>query len=86
MTVPYLLRQPVVKVSRTDEEISITRQVWPPRIEPAELLAPEFDAEVSAVLCRAHLAGRLGEARACEAIIGLCDWPLRRRARRPGAS
>ena len=35
-----------------------------PRIEQAELLAPELlEAEVLAVLRRAHLAGRLGEAR-----------------------
>jgi predicted nucleic acid-binding protein len=55
-----------------------------PRIEQAELLAPELlDAEVLAVLRRAHLAGRLGEARAREATRDLCDWPVRRLTHRP---
>ena len=55
-----------------------------PRLEQAEMLAPElFDAEVLAVLRRAHLAGRLRETRAREAILDLCDWPVRRLAHRP---
>ncbi len=50
-----------------------------PRIEQAELLAPELlDAEVLAVLRRAHLAGRVSEARARQAVQDLCDWPVRR--------
>ena len=55
-----------------------------PRIEEAELLAPELlDAEVLAVLRRAHLAQRLGEARARQALQDLYDWPVRRLAHRP---
>jgi predicted nucleic acid-binding protein len=50
-----------------------------PRVEEAELLAPELlDAEVLVVLRRAHLAGRLPEARAREAVLDLGDWPVRR--------
>jgi predicted nucleic acid-binding protein len=71
VAVEYLLRTP------------LGRRVAP-RIEEAELLAPELlDAEVLAVLRRVHLAGRLAEARAREAILDLGDWPVRRLGHRP---
>lgn len=48
-------------------------------IERAALIAPELlDAEVLSALRGAVLGGRLGEARALEALDDLADWPLDR--------
>lgn len=48
-------------------------------VQSALLFAPALlDAEVLALLRKAVLSGRLGEARAREALEDLARWPLRR--------
>lgn len=71
VAVEYLLRTPL-------------GQRIAPRIEAADLIAPELlDAEVLAVLRRILLAGRLTAARARAALDDLASWEVRRLAHRP---